>query len=81
MVRCIEPLRGHRTNGYPTAWGSGHVIATLVVGCVSLIVFAFYEIYAKLEQPYIPMYLFKNKSYIAVLVTVCVVVMSYYALA
>lgn len=57
------------------------MLGTLIVGCVTLVVFVFYEMYAKLEQPYVPMYLFKNKTYDAVLVTVCVVVFSYYSMS
>ncbi|KEF51086.1 uncharacterized protein A1O9_12868 [Exophiala aquamarina CBS 119918] len=62
---------------YP--WKSAHVIATLVVGGVSSVAFVLYEVYAHLEQPYVPMHLFKNAGWVAATVVVCVGAMVYYA--
>jgi hypothetical protein len=43
---------------YP--WKSARVIATTVIGGITLIIFALWEIYAKLKEPLLPMHLFKS---------------------
>jgi hypothetical protein len=43
---------------YP--WKSAHVIAPIIVGFFTLVVFAFWEIYADLKEPLLPIHLFKN---------------------
>jgi phosphoglycerol transferase MdoB-like AlkP superfamily enzyme len=43
---------------YP--WKSAHVIATIVVGFLTLVVFTLYEALMPLKEPLVPMYLFKN---------------------
>jgi MFS family permease len=51
------------------AWSSAHVVASLVVGVVTLIAFALYETYAPLQQPLLPVRLFKLRN-----ITACVFV-------
>ncbi|EON69199.1 hypothetical protein W97_08558 [Coniosporium apollinis CBS 100218] len=63
---------------YP--WKSAHVIAALIVGAVTLVAFALYEIYVPLKQPLMPMKLFKIRNLVAVVVVGCVGQMVYYAL-
>lgn len=60
------------------AWGSANVVSTLVVGPVCLITFFVYEAFASPKEPYIPLKLFRNIQYVAVVVTVSTVAMGYY---
>lgn len=48
---------------YP--WRSGHVIATMVVGGLSLIAFAICQIYFPGPEPLVPIHLFKNFGWVA----------------
>ena len=50
-----------------------------MIGVLSLIGFVLYEVFASPEEPYVPMHLFRNTQYAAVLVAVTVVAMTYYA--
>ncbi|KAL1986822.1 hypothetical protein VTN96DRAFT_5475 [Rasamsonia emersonii] len=65
-------------NSYP--WDSSHVIATLVVGFVSLVAFVLYEVFAHPEQPLLPTKILKNKNYLAVSVASCVGTMIYFSM-
>ena len=48
---------------YP--WKSAHVIATIVVGFLSLVAFVLYEIFAPLKEPLVPMNLFLSRPWVA----------------
>jgi hypothetical protein len=48
---------------YP--WKSAHVIATIIVGFLSLVAFVLYEIFAPLKEPLVPMHLFRNIRWVA----------------
>jgi hypothetical protein len=47
---------------YP--WKSAHTIATMVIGGVTLISFALWEVYADLKEPLLPVHLFKNFAWV-----------------
>jgi predicted benzoate:H+ symporter BenE len=53
-------LLGLSWGGSVYAWDSPHVIATMVVGGVTLTIFALWETFAKLKEPLLPMHLFKS---------------------
>lgn len=48
---------------YP--WTSAHVLATLLVGAAILAVFVLWEIYGPMEEPLVPMKLFKDLGWVA----------------
>ncbi|KAF2007662.1 siderophore iron transporter, partial [Amniculicola lignicola CBS 123094] len=79
-VRTICLLLALTWGGATYPWKSGKIIALLIVGCLGLIAFFLYEIFMPLEQPLLPMQLFKIRNYwIAVLIG-SIAQMSYYAL-
>lgn len=53
-------LMGLSWGGSVHPWKSAHVIATLIVGFMALVGFALWELFAKLEERLLPMYLFRN---------------------
>lgn len=57
-------LLGLSWGGSVYPWTSPRVIATIVVGGVTLIAFALWEIYADLKEPLLPMHLFKNFAWV-----------------
>lgn len=52
---------------YP--WKNAHVLASLIVGVVTLVCFAIYEVYMPLKQPLLPVKLFKHPN-----ITACIFV-------
>ncbi|KAJ9310837.1 hypothetical protein DTO271D3_8880 [Paecilomyces variotii] len=73
-------LLGLSWGGSSYPWKSGHVIATLVVGIVTLVLFALWETFAPLEQPFLPTKLLRNVNYVAVCVAASVGTMIYFSL-
>ena len=63
---------------YP--WKSAHVIASLVVGVLTIIAFVLYEAYMPLKQPLLPLRLFKHSNLVAVIFVGSIGQMVYYAL-
>lgn len=57
-------LLGLSWGGSVYAWSSVEVVATLVIGAVSLIAFVSWEAYAKLKEPLLPLHLFKNFAWV-----------------
>lgn len=57
-------LLGLSWGGSVYPWSSAHVIATLVIGGLVLIVFVFWETFAKLEEPLLPIHLFTNFAWV-----------------
>ncbi|KAF2499360.1 MFS general substrate transporter [Lophium mytilinum] len=74
-------LLGLNWGGSVYAWKSAHVIATIVIGVVALVAFILWETFAKLEEPLVPMHLFKNGRWIAAVVTSGLGAGLYYAFA
>ena|ERR1700712_176877 len=58
-------LLGLSWGGSVYAWKSAHVVATMVVGGITLIVFTLYETYMDLKEPLLPIHLFKNVRWVA----------------
>ena len=58
-------LMGISWGGSYYPWKSAHVIATIVVGFFALVAFVIYESLVPLQEPLIPMYLFKNIPWVA----------------
>jgi hypothetical protein len=58
-------LLGLSWGGTVFPWNSANVIATIVIGGVTLIIFVLWEIYANLKEPLLPIHLFKNFSWVA----------------
>lgn len=48
---------------YP--WKSTHVIATILIGFLSLVAFVLYETFMPLKEPLVPMHLFRNIRWVA----------------
>ena len=63
---------------YP--WSSATVIALLVVGILVLVGFVFYEIYMPLEQPLLPMSLFKIRNFWVAVIAGSIGQVAFYAM-
>lgn len=72
-------LLGLSWGGSTYPWASAEVISTMVVGGVCLIALVFWEIYAPLKEPLIPMHLFKNRGWVAANLLLAVGASVYYA--
>lgn len=64
LAGFITLLLGLSWGGQVYPWKSAHVIATLVVGAFTLLAFALWETYANLEEPLLPVHLFKNVGWV-----------------
>ncbi|MCJ1372698.1 hypothetical protein MMC20_003923 [Loxospora ochrophaea] len=63
---------------YP--WKSAHVIAPIVVGGCTIIAFCFWEGFSNVEYPLIPMRLFRNIKWVAIVIDATVASMIYYSM-
>ncbi|OAL38191.1 hypothetical protein AYO20_02643 [Fonsecaea nubica] len=63
---------------YP--WKSAHVIATIVVGGLTLVAFVVWECTASLTEPLVPMRLFRKTTYTACVLSASLGASQYYAL-
>ncbi|PCG92126.1 Major facilitator superfamily domain, general substrate transporter [Penicillium occitanis (nom. inval.)] len=77
----ILVLLGLSWGGSSYAWSSGHVVGCLVVGFVSLVAFALYEIFVPMEQPLLPMSLLKHRGYSATVCSALVGNMVYFSMS
>ncbi|KIW03535.1 uncharacterized protein PV09_05296 [Verruconis gallopava] len=77
----ITFLLGLSWGGSVYPWKSAHVIATMVVGGIILIIFTLWEIYAKLEEPLLPMHLFENFAWVVACILLGIGASIYYAMA
>jgi hypothetical protein len=57
-------IMGLSWGGSVHPWKSASVIATLLVGAGLLVAFTFWELYAPLKEPLVPMHLFKNLPWV-----------------
>lgn len=64
-------------NVYP--WASPAVISTCVIGGIALIAFTVWECYAKLQEPLVPMHLFRNRDYNITCILLAIGASVYYA--
>ncbi|KAK7182304.1 hypothetical protein DPSP01_002393 [Paraphaeosphaeria sporulosa] len=74
-------LMGLSWGGTLHPWASAHVIATIVIGFASLAGFFFYEAYARLKEPLLPMHLLKNVPWDVTVLLWALGAAVYYALA
>ena len=58
---------------------SAEVIAFMVIGGCCIIAFGFYESYANLKYPLMPMSFFRNRGYISLVTIITISSMCYYA--
>ncbi|KAF2474847.1 fungal trichothecene efflux pump [Lindgomyces ingoldianus] len=61
-------------------WASYHVLVPLIIGFFILVGFAFYEVYMDLKYPLVPMSLFLNGRFMALVGVASVASMFYYSL-
>lgn len=72
-------LMGLSWGGSVHPWNSAPVIATIVIGGATLIVFVLWEAFAKLEEPLVPTRLFRNGSWVAIIFLCAIGATVYYA--
>ncbi|KAH8601602.1 fungal trichothecene efflux pump [Bisporella sp. PMI_857] len=73
-------LIGLNWGGQAYPWGSKQVLCTLILGIATLIGFGFYEAYSGVEAPLIPMSLFRNIKYVAIVACASIGAMVYYSM-
>jgi MFS family permease len=73
-------LIGLSWGGQAYPWKSAHVIATIVVGFASLVVFVLYDAFVHPGDPLLPMHLFKSRGYLAMVMTGMVGSCVYYSM-
>jgi MFS family permease len=74
-------LMGISWGGSLYPWKSAHVIACIVVGFLALVAFVIYETFMPLNEPLVPMHLFKNLPWVATMMVVSLGASVYYAFA
>lgn len=62
---------------YP--WKSAAVLCTIIIGSVTIVGFIFYEWHCPTPQPLVPLAMFKNTGWVAVLLTLSCAASMYYA--
>ncbi|KUL87588.1 hypothetical protein ZTR_05842 [Talaromyces verruculosus] len=72
-------LMGLNWGGSLYPWKSGYVLGTLLSGFVTLAVCVLYELYMPLEEPYLPLDLFKNIKYTSCVIWCAIAAMTFYA--
>lgn len=72
-------LIGMNWGGGTYPWKSGHVLGALFAGFFTLVIFCFWEAYSGLEYPLIPMRLFRNIKYDAIVACASLASIVYYA--
>ncbi|KAF2020247.1 MFS general substrate transporter [Aaosphaeria arxii CBS 175.79] len=74
-------MMGLSWGGSVHPWKSAYVIATLVVGFMSLVAFVCWETFMDLKEPLVPMHIFKNYSWNAAVILTGLGASVYYAFA
>ncbi|PGH00780.1 hypothetical protein AJ80_09119 [Polytolypa hystricis UAMH7299] len=72
-------LMGLSWGGTVHPWDSADVIATLVIGFMAIVAFICWETFANLEEPLMPLHLFKNIEWVAAVVVSGLGASIYYA--
>lgn len=72
-------LLGLSWGGNLHPWSSPAVIAPIVIGAITLVAFGLYEAYIPLEEPLVPMHLFRNKGWTASTLLLSIGASVYYA--
>ena len=63
------------------AWKSAPVIATIIIGAICLVGLFAYESFRHLKEPLIPMHLFKDKGWVAAVISLSLGASVYYSQA
>lgn len=63
ILRCSR--LGRLTNHQVYPWTSARVLSTLLIGVAILVAFVLWELYAPIQEPLVPMKLFKNVHWVA----------------
>lgn len=74
-------LLGLSWGGQQYPWASAQVIATMIIGFLGVVAFVCWEIFAKLEEPLLPMHLFRNLRWVVACVLLGLGASIYYAMA
>ncbi|QKX58196.1 uncharacterized protein TRUGW13939_05317 [Talaromyces rugulosus] len=72
-------LMGLNWGGSLYPWTSGYVLGTLLSGFATLVVCVIYELRVSLEEPYLPLELFKNIKYTSCVIWCSIEAMTFYA--
>jgi len=81
MAGLILFLIGLTWGGTAYPWRSAHVISTIIIGFLCLVALAVWETFGSPREPLLPMYLFKNRGYVAAVLLVSLGATVYYAFA
>ncbi len=73
-------LVGLNWGGSVYAWNSAPVLCTILIGLFVLVLFGFWEAYAKMDFPFMPMRLFLNVKYDAIVACASIGAMVYYSM-
>jgi hypothetical protein len=73
-------LIGLNWGGSAYPWQSAQVLCTIIIGLLTLVAFGFYEAYMNLDFPIIPMRLFLNIKYDAIVACASIGAMVYYSM-
>ncbi|KAL1888399.1 hypothetical protein Sste5346_009607 [Sporothrix stenoceras] len=74
-------LLGLNWGGNAYAWNSVPVLVSVLVGAAMLVAFWAWEMYARLTLPFVPLHLFRNGRWVAMMLCLAVGAMQYYAFA
>lgn len=72
-------LMGLSWGGSLYPWNSGAVISCIIIGFLTLAAFIAWEAYANPKQPLLPLHLFRNFQWVAMIFTLAISVTVYYA--
>ena len=73
-------IMGLSWGGVAYPWKSAHVIATVVVGFLTLVAFVLWDAYGHRGDPLLPLHLFKTRGYLAMVLTAMVGSCVYYSM-
>ncbi|KAK3116460.1 hypothetical protein LTR53_003186 [Teratosphaeriaceae sp. CCFEE 6253] len=73
-------IMGLSWGGTAYPWASAHVIATIVVGFLTLVAFVLWDAYGHHGDPLLPLHLFKTRGYLAMVLTAMVGSCVYYSM-
>ncbi|KAI1615939.1 fungal trichothecene efflux pump [Exophiala viscosa] len=73
-------LMGLSWGGSQYPWRSAHVIACIVVGFATIVAFILYETYSGVYRPLVPMHIFRDFQYDAIVILTTVGGMIYYSM-
>ena len=81
MLTCVSFILGLSWGSDVYPWKDAHVITTIVVGFLCLVALFLYEAYRPLKEPLIPLHLFKNRGWVASVLSLSLGASTYYSQA